>query len=141
MVAIALRPQPTPPTPPLCGGWAPASFTLTNSAPATLKDLDAKPKTEAAFKRKREHELRDIEAANRQAGHQRPRLCGTEIPDCTHIYANAHHEKIRSDAAMRGASFQKGKTDDEIVKCVDKWDKQKADRNMSKWVKAPPARG
>ena len=88
--------------------------------------------------RKRQHELRDIEGIGEEGlSRKRLRLHGADILADRGTYENAQHEKIRRDAATRAESFQKGKTDEEIVKYVEQWAKQKDHSRKSKWGRSP----
>ena len=96
-----------------------------------------KPRTEAAFLRRREMEIKQLEAQNTSDGPASKKVCfrGANIPAEDEALDNAvSHTKIRDAAAKRGAAKAAGVPPASLAKAKADWNKRQLRIKARRWA-------
>ena len=104
---------------------------------ARCKKDGPKPRTEAAFMRRRELEIRDLEAQSKSDGpaSKKLRFRGQDVPsEDEALDKTAPNVKIREDAAKRGKAKAAGLPPASIAKAKSDWNKRQQNMKARRWA-------
>ena len=117
--------------------WSKTPKTRRDVGVARRKKGDSEPRTEAAFLRRREVEIRKLEAGSKSEGpaSKKVRFRGVDVPSLDEAMdKTAANEKIRESAARRGKAKAAGLSPASVAKAKSDWHKRQQRAEAKRWV-------